>query len=224
MAPIDRAFLWIRTCLFCYRLALFTRILLAAGFIPTGMVKLLGRRFTTMGPDSPIGAFFEAMYQTGLFWRFIGLSQVVAGILLLVPRLAHLGAAMFLPIMLNIFIITVGLGFGGTPAVTGLMLLAVVYLCFWDYHRFRPMLTLSSLDERVPAQRLDRWERLGFVVFAASLIGVFGITRSFVRAGLALPLMATGLAAGTFTLGRFLWVWWHHRSNGLLIEEPGRAQ
>ncbi|MFT5143546.1 MAG: hypothetical protein ACI80V_001179 [Rhodothermales bacterium] len=60
--------------------------MLAAGFIPTDTVKLLGHRFTTISPDLPIGAFFEAMYQTGLFWRFIGLAQVVAGILSLFPE------------------------------------------------------------------------------------------------------------------------------------------
>lgn len=44
-----------------HRFTLFTRVLLAAGFIPTGMVKLLGQRFTSISPGHPIGAFFEAM-------------------------------------------------------------------------------------------------------------------------------------------------------------------
>lgn len=98
---IDRAFLWARSRPFLYRFTLFTRILLAGGFIPTGMVKLLGHRFTRISPEDPIGAFFEAMFLTGLYWRFLGLSQVLAGLLLLVPRWAHLGAAAFLPIMIN---------------------------------------------------------------------------------------------------------------------------
>jgi len=66
------------------------RILLAAGFIPTGLVKLLNQRFTTLPVESPIGAFFEAMYQTGLYWQFLGLTQVLAGCMLLVPAFAHL--------------------------------------------------------------------------------------------------------------------------------------
>lgn len=206
MKVIDSAFLWIRSSAFCYRFALFTRILLAAGFIPTGTVKLLGERFTLLGTDSPIGAFFEAMYQTGLFWRFLGLTQVVAGILLLIPRLAHLGAAVFVAIVLNIFIITISLDFRGTPIVTGLMLLAVVYLCFWDFHRFRPMFTLKPLDQVVPMHTLDKWETIGFVVFAASLMNFFGFTRSFISADLARVFLVTGFAAGFFTLGRFLLV------------------
>lgn len=38
--------------------------------------------------------------------KFIRLAQVVAAVLLLIPPLAQLGAAMFLPIIVNIFVIT----------------------------------------------------------------------------------------------------------------------
>lgn len=76
-----------------HRLAIVSRILLALAFIPTGMVKLLGQRFTLMSPDTPIGGFFEAMYQTGFYWNLLGLAQVMAGVLLLVPWTATLGAA-----------------------------------------------------------------------------------------------------------------------------------
>ena len=79
IANVDRLFVWVRSKPLFYRVTLFTRIMLAAGFIPTGMVKLLGQRFTLLPVSTPIGAFFEAMYQTDLFWRFIGASQVVAG-------------------------------------------------------------------------------------------------------------------------------------------------
>ncbi len=209
MPLIDRVFLRIRSCAFFYRLAIFTRILLAAGFLPTGLVKLTGQRFTQIGTDNPIGAFFEALYQTGLYWRFLGLTQVVAALLLLFPRVAHLGALLFLPIMANIFVITVSLHFGGTPIVTGLMMLAIVFLCLWDFHRFRPALTLTPFSAPVPEPRLDRWEKLGFFVFAFSLMNFFGVTRSFITADFALVFVATGFAAGFATLARFLWVWWH---------------
>jgi uncharacterized membrane protein YphA (DoxX/SURF4 family) len=161
---VDALFLRVRSIPFFWRMTLFTRILLAAGFIPTGMVKLLGNRFTLMPVDTPVGAFFEAMYQTGLYWQFIGGSQVLAGILLLIPRTAHLGALLFLPIMANIFVITFSLGFKGTPFVTALMLLAVLYLCAWDYHRWRGVVTERpwAPGTVVPQPRLDWMERAGF--------------------------------------------------------------
>lgn len=204
--PLDRPFLWTRSHPFFYRFALFTRVLLAAGFIPTGMVKLLGHRFTQISPEVPIGAFFEAMYQTGLYWRFLGATQVLAGLLLLWPRFAHLGAAIFLGVILNIFVVTVSLAFRGTPIITGLMLLAVTYLCVWDFHRFRPMLTETPLLGAVRQHRLDRWEFAGFTLFGASLVGFFFITRGTLSNTLTIPCVAAGFGAGLFTLGRFLWV------------------
>lgn len=205
---LDRLFCWIRSQPFFLRFTLFTRILLAAGFIPTGMVKLLGQRFTTVPMETPIGAFFEAMYQTGLYWRFLGAGQVVAGLLLLFPRLAHLGALIFLPIMLNIFVVTVSLDFTGTPVVTGLMLLAVIWLCAWDYHRIRGLLTDRPWSQElpVPTLRLDWLERIGFAAFALSLIGVFGTTRGMVLTGVTLGLVVSGALAGLLTLLRFLFV------------------
>lgn len=209
MYLIDRLFEWIRSSPFCYRFALFTRLLLAAGFIPTGMVKLLGHRFTIISVDSPIGAFFEAMYQTGLYWNFLGLCQVVAGILLLIPRLAHIGAMLFLPIMVNIFVITVSLEFGGTSYVTGPMVLAVVFLCVWDLHRFRSILTLQPKTVAVVEHRLDKWEKIGFGIWAVALIGFFGFLRSsWILGGrLAIVAVVIGVLAGLFTLLRFLWCW-----------------
>ena len=208
LKTVDKLFVWVRSKPFFLRLTLFTRILLAAAFIPTGMVKLLGHRFTLMGTETPVGAFFEAMYQTGLYWQFLGFSQVLAGLLLLLPRWAHLGAFMFVPIIVNIFVVTVSLGFRGTPTITGLMLLAVVYLCAWDFHRIRGIFTERPWDTEIPVPdlKLDRLERIGFLVFATSLLAVFGATRILVSAVGVLPFMVMGLAAGIFTLGRFLFV------------------
>ena len=92
------------------------------------------------------------------------------------------------------------------------MLLAVLWLLAWDFHRFRSLLTTSPFEGEVPAARLDGWERLGFGVFAASLIGFFGVTRSLVDVGLGRVHLVTGASAGLFTLGRVLWTWFGARS------------
>ena len=63
---------WIRTKSLLYRFTLGIRALLAMGFIPTGLVKLLGYRFTILSTDNEVGAFFEMLYQTGLYWQFLG--------------------------------------------------------------------------------------------------------------------------------------------------------
>lgn len=205
---LDRIFLWLRAKPFFYRFTLFTRVLLAAAFIPTGLVKLQGRRFTLIPPSDPIGAFFEALYQTGDYWRFLGASQILAGLLLLWPPTEHLGAAVFLPIALNIWVITLALGFRGTPIVAALLVLATLYLCFWDYHRFRSLLTTSSSALPAATHMLDPWETLGFATFACSLLAFFALTRDYLRSTLSLPLIALGTAAGLLTLLRFIWKTW----------------
>ena len=173
-----------------YRLVIGTRILLCAGFLPTGVVKLLGRPFTIIDTANPVGLFFHAMHQTGLYWQFLGATQILASLLLLIPRTAHLGAMMFFPVMLNIFVITVSMEFKGTPVVTGLMLLATLLLLAWDYHRWRSVLTTAAPGGEVPQPRpLSLLERLGYGMGAVFGVTVFLNMRSLVPAQLAMPAL-----------------------------------
>lgn len=118
----------------------FTRALLFVGFVIPGTTKLLGQHFTVLPLDNPVGFFFEALYRSGAYYQFIGLAQVLAAVLLLVPRTATLGALMYFPIILNIFVLTVAMDFRGTPFITAPMLLASVYLLCWDYDKLRCVL------------------------------------------------------------------------------------
>jgi len=124
-----------------------TRVLLALGFLPSGLTKVLGNRFTVLGLDNPVGFFFEAMYRTGFYWRFLGLCQLAAALLLLIPRTATVGALVYFPLALNIFVITVSLHFQGTPVITGLMLLANVYLLCWDYDKLKHLIAVRRIEE-----------------------------------------------------------------------------
>lgn len=114
-----------------------TRILLFMSFLPSGLKKLLGERFTLLGVETPVGFFFEALYRTGLYWNFIGFMQLLAGILLLIPSTSFLGALIYLPIIINILIIVVAMQFRGTPYIVALMLLANLYLLLWDYKKLK---------------------------------------------------------------------------------------
>ena len=127
------------------RLAIVTRILLALGFTPSGYTKLVGHRFTTIPVSHPVGFFFEALYQTGWYWNFLGAAQLLAAVLLLIPRTTTLGAVVYFPIIVNIFLITLSMHFTGTPVITGLMLLGSVFLLCWDYDRLAPILRPSAV-------------------------------------------------------------------------------
>jgi uncharacterized membrane protein YphA (DoxX/SURF4 family) len=119
-----------------------TRILLALAFIPSGLKKFLGQRFTILDIDNPIGFFFEALYQSGLYWNFLGFMQLLVALLLLIPRTAFFGAILYLPIIINIFIIVTSMSFTGTPIIAGLLLLGNIYLLLWDYRKLKAILAL----------------------------------------------------------------------------------
>ena len=77
--------------------AVFCRVALAAGFIPSGMQKVLGERFTVLAVNHPMGNFLEAFFHTGFYYPFVGIMQVTAAILLLIPRTTTLGAFIYFP-------------------------------------------------------------------------------------------------------------------------------
>jgi uncharacterized membrane protein YphA (DoxX/SURF4 family) len=147
---LDRWHAWARSKRRLDYFTWFTRILLAAGFIPPGLKKVVGEPFTVLGPDTAVGYFFDALHQAGWYYAFIGWGQVIAGLLLLLPRTATLGAVLYFPIILNIWAITVAVGFRGTWVITSLMLLANVYLLCWDYDRLKGILPWGGAPERSP--------------------------------------------------------------------------
>lgn len=174
-------------------------------FIPTGLIKLLGERFTTISTASPIGAFFEAMYQTGGYWRFLGAVQLVAGVLMLVPRAATLGAVLFFPVALNIFVITVALRFRGTTILTALMLFAAASLLAWDWDRLRGIVTARRAapepDRSGWVDAVDPgWERASYALGTAAGLVFFSAVRGLAPTRLVLPALVVGgvaaLAAG----------------------------
>lgn len=97
------------------RFAVFCRLALAAAFLIGGWVKLVGERFAAGLPhNNPLGHYFDALAQTGYYYTFIGIAQVLIAVLLLTPRTALLGAVMYFPIMINITILTYAVRFDGT--------------------------------------------------------------------------------------------------------------
>lgn len=129
------------------------RYLVGLAFFPSGMTKLIGHRFTNISTESPIGYFFEALYQSGFYWNFLGLAQITAGVLLLTQRYALLGTLLFAAILTNVWLITLSLSFKGTWIITSLMMIAVIFLLIWDHQKLLPIvsrkknITIESFPE-----------------------------------------------------------------------------
>jgi hypothetical protein len=191
------------------RLAIISRLLLALAFVPTALVKVQGRRFTSLSPDTAIGGFFDAMYRSGGYWKFLGASQLVAGLLLLIPQTSLLGAIAFFPIILNIFVITVALEFTGTPVITGLMLLASVFLLCWDYHRLAAILWGADAGYAVDAPAsLPRIERWGYAVSTLGAACVLFLVRGYTLGGSMQTSLALGVIGSVVGAGLVVSGWW----------------
>ena len=167
--------------------AVFCRVALALGFIPSGIVKVMGERFTGLPYNHPLGHYFDALYLTGFYYRFIGVSQLTVAVLLLIPRTALLGAILYFPIIFNICVLTYATRFEGTRIVT-LMVLANLYLLCWDYARLKYVLPFSSSSAATatPNQTVSRkfpWVFFGGVAAVVAAVIVINAFLYDIRPG-----------------------------------------
>ncbi len=161
---------------------IYLRYLIGGAMVFSSIVKIKGGRFTTEdGISAPINSamhLFETLYQSGLYWSFLGWSQLIAGLLLMTQFYAALGAIAMFPITLNILVITLSYYFAFTPVITGLLLLANIFLLLWDYEKLSPLLQPNNskrvnpvlINREIEANRL--WVYLGLLLFLVTVIYV----------------------------------------------------
>ncbi len=171
---------------------IYTRYLIGFAFVFASLKKIQGRRFTTdSGAENPINTawhFFETLYQSGLYWKFIGVGQLIAGLLLMTQRYSKLGAVVFFPVIANVFVITISYDFRGTPIITGLMLLANILLLIWDWDTLK---VLANKEPNFPdVNRLESDNIWTFMGFAFLLIT---LGTSFVNDGKDLLVVLIGI-------------------------------
>ncbi|MTI21790.1 hypothetical protein E1176_12230 [Fulvivirga sp. RKSG066] len=150
---------------------IYTRYLIGNAFVFASLIKIKGYRFTSeSGELNPINSawhFFETLYQSGLYWQFIGVGQLIAGFLLMTQRYSKLGALIYLPIISNIFVITLSYYFAYTPVITGLMLLANLLLIIWEWNELKIIVNLQpSIDKTERLEKDKIWQIIGLILFA----------------------------------------------------------
>jgi hypothetical protein len=150
-----------------------TRYLLAFAFIPSGMKKILGQRFTSISTDNPIGYFFEALFRTGMYWNFLGWGQLIAAVLMMTQLFATLGNLIFFFIITNIFFITVSMHFTGTWLIALLMLFASTCLLLWDLNRLQYIISqkgfLNTNQDVIFPNASKLWQISGLLLFILSV-------------------------------------------------------
>lgn len=172
-----KLFYQLRNYRFLQIFTIYLRYLIGGAFVFPSIVKIAGERFTTLPTDTEVGFFFEAMYQSGGYWQFLGWSQLIAAFLLMTQRFATLGAMLFFGIILNINIITISVNFGsGTPVITSLLLLAATYLLVWDFPKLRLLLyreediKVDLSENQFPFMNSNWWAVLGLILFSFTVI------------------------------------------------------
>lgn len=139
------------------RIIVSIRVFLGLIFFTAGMSKLY---FEHQFPGIIGPVWLEERlteHDLGMYARFIAGSQIIAGLLLFTQRFATLGAVLTFPIILNIFMVTVSMGWQGTPYVNFFLLSLNAWLLAYDYHKLKFILTdkVESLKTQ-PLKRINK--------------------------------------------------------------------
>ncbi|PKV67313.1 hypothetical protein [Pontibacter ramchanderi] len=136
-----------------------------------------------------------AAFSLGLFARFIAYSQIVIGFTLLTLRYRTLGAITLLPMLLNIFLITVSQNWAGTPYVLAFFLLLNIVLLTAEAPKLLHLLGFRTAYTPVVQAPL----RYGLLWLAGLGLVLGSLPLSFRSTAAAYVLCVAGIAVGLYT-------------------------
>lgn len=165
------------------------RWFLGAIFVFSGLAKLIHGFPNTMGPADLENTL--APYGLAAYARFIAVSEVGVGLVLLTRRFATLGALCLAPMLINILVITTSQHWRGTPYVVSGFLAMDLALLIYDRRRLSPLI-LDRTD--VPSTQIDPDVRshLSWLLLLAALLVALGAVR-VERAGATSMLIVAAL-------------------------------
>lgn len=164
--------------------SIFCRLTLAYAFIVAGMVKIMGERFASgLSTIHPMGSYLEALHHTGYYYTFIGIAQVSAAILLIIPRTVTIGALLYFPIIVNIWLLSFAVRFEGSLVTSPLMVFATLYLLVWNYDRLRYIVPYRQFSALGIIQKPTKYStKFPFLFFTGVMVIVL-LTIAFARFG-----------------------------------------
>lgn len=147
------------------------RWFMALIFIWPGAEKLSGEFFRRAADEPGLLPFFRALYDAEIYWRFIGLCQVLGGILLVFRRTALWGALVCVPIYANIVAVLFALPFDTPSRVAGLLFFALnLGLLAWYRPELSSVLRASPASEgSIRAGLRGAWRKTWFRVLVVLL-------------------------------------------------------
>ena len=189
LSKFDKYYFYIKGNRWYWYFSIFCRLTLAYAFIVAGMVKIFGERFASgLSIKHPMGAYLEALHHTGYYYTFIGIAQVAAAILLIIPRTVTLGALLYFPIIVNIWLLSFAVRFEGSIVTSPLMVLANLYILVWNYDRLKYILPAKIFPNYGIVEKPEKYSNKFPFLFFAGVIITAGITVAMARFGYeALP-------------------------------------
>lgn len=184
LSKFDQFYIKIKENRWYWLFSIFCRLGLAYSFIFAGMVKIVGERFASgLSINHPMGAYLEALHHTGYYYTFIGIAQIVAAILLLIPRTVTLGALLYFPIIVNIWLLSFALRFEGSFVTSPLMVFADLYILVWNYDRLRYILPFKKYSNIGIIEKPKKYNtKFPFLFFTGVIITV-GLIIALARFG-----------------------------------------
>jgi len=162
------------------------RMMIAFAFIPAGLKKVIGERFTAAEKTGPFNEFVHAFFDTGLLYHWVGALQLVAACLLMTQRFATLGAILMAPILFTILVFCWGVMVIPTATVVTLMSLGIVGLLLWDIHKLKLLFMEDgqqvnfTLPGPHPNIDMTLWTRCGWLILIL-YFGTAALTQSVYR-------------------------------------------
>ena len=176
LSKFDKFYCRIKRNRWYWYFSIFCRLMLALGFIFAGTIKIMGERFASgLSAIHPMGAYLEALYNTDYYYTFIGIAQVVAAILLLIPRTVTLGALLYLPIIVNICILSFALRFDGSFVSAPLMVLANLYILIWNYDKLKYILPFKEFPNYGIIEKPKKYDNKFPFLFFTGVVSTFGL-------------------------------------------------
>ncbi|MEM9856587.1 MAG: hypothetical protein AAF843_04505 [Bacteroidota bacterium] len=176
-----------------------TCVFLGFTFFTSGMAKLyVDHAF--IGFIGPVWLEEElSKYDLGMYARFIGYAQVVIGYLLLTVRYSTLGAVMLVPLVGNIFMVTVSMNWTGTPYVLAILLLMNAFVLWTDRKRLLPIVGYNT---NVEARRQSTKGVLTWLTSLALIVLSINISYLFQPIAYTMVVLGIGLAIWSSRLNR----------------------
>jgi uncharacterized membrane protein YphA (DoxX/SURF4 family) len=170
----------------------YLRLYLATVMIPYGVAKLVPAQFPppslsklleTYGESSPMGLMWTFMGASRLYSFFGGATEVLAGLLLVVPWLATLGALVCIGIISNVLMLNLGYDIPVKLVSIHLILIAG-WVVVPDLKRLADFFVLNRRVEPAPAHPLFRRRWLNGVAIALQVaFGVVLLTYNLYHTG-----------------------------------------